>query len=155
MDSLHPDYKMVVRDGAQIERAVASSPTRSPSLGMYGFTLIELLFVLAIIALLAGIVAPMLTGSIDRARESTLRQDLYTFRKAIDDYYADNGRYPGALADLVDKRYIRAIPVDPTTDKTDTWVVDRVDDGNGEEGIIDVHSGSKRRGHDGVAYRDW
>lgn len=122
-----------------------------------GFTLMELLLVLALIALLASLVTPIVTGSVHRARESTLKEDLFTMRKAIDDYYADNGSYPADLETLVQKRYLRRIPADPITERQDSWAVVRTDDdtqGKGG-GIIDVHSGSGDKDGSGVAYRDW
>ena len=118
-----------------------------------GFSLVELLLVLFVIALLASLVAPVVTGNIQRARESTLKEDLYVMRKAIDDYYADTGRYPENLALLVEKRYIRKIPIDPITEKANTWVEIR---GEGQNaGVADVRSGSDEKSTDGVAYRDW
>ena len=120
-----------------------------------GFTLLELLFVLLIVALLAGIVGPMLVGSISRARESTLKEDLHVMRKAIDDYYADNGKYPGELAELADKRYLRGIPADPVTERRDTWIAVRTGNDRGPGGIVDVHSGSELAANDGTFYRDW
>jgi general secretion pathway protein G len=120
-----------------------------------GFTLIELLFVMLIVALLAAIVGPVLVSSIGNARESTLKEDLFVMRKAIDDYYADSGKYPGELADLTDKRYLRRIPVDPLTDRADSWVLVRVTSDTGAGGIIDVHSGSNATAGDGTQYRDW
>lgn len=118
-----------------------------------GFTMIELLLVLALIALLASLVAPMLTGSVNRAREATLRENLLVMRKAIDAYYTDNGRYPPDLQTLVAKRYIRQVPVDPLTEKGDTWVLGHAEDAIG--GIDDVHSGSDLKAADGTAYREW
>lgn len=120
-----------------------------------GFTLLELLFVLIIVALLAGIVGPMLVGSISRARESTLKQDLYVMRKALDDYYADNGKYPGELTDLVDRRYLRGIPADPVTERRDSWLAVRTGNDRGVGGIVDVHSASELSANDGTSYRDW
>jgi len=120
-----------------------------------GFTLLELLFVMVIVALLAAIVAPSLTGGIDRARESALKEDLFTMRKAIDNFYADNGKYPPTLEILVEKRYLRSIPVDPVTDKQTTWVLLRKGYSNSDNGIIDVKSGSDLQARDGSKYRDW
>lgn len=122
-----------------------------------GFTLIELLLALLLVALLASIVAPVVTGSVQRARESTLKENLYTLRKAIDDYYADTGRYPAALEDLVEKRYLRKVPRDPITDTKDTWQIVRADgDGKSDSGgIVDVRSGSEANANDGTAYKDW
>lgn len=122
-----------------------------------GFTLVELLLVLLIVALLASLVAPVVTGSIQRARESTLSQDLQAMRKAIDDYYADTGNYPPELEELVKKRYLRRIPVDPITEKRDTWVFVHAEDAKTGKGggIIDVHSGSEEKASDGTNFKDW
>lgn len=120
-----------------------------------GFTLLELLFVLTIIAMLAGIAVPMFGGSIDRARESALKEDLRTFRKAIDDYYADAGKYPEDINIIVQKRYLRSIPVDPITEKYDTWIYVRQENARTMGGIIDVRSASDKTGSDGRPYREW
>lgn len=125
--------------------------------GSRGFTLIELLLVLLLVALLASLVAPVVTGSVQRARESTLKENLYVLRKAIDGHYADTGRYPAELEDLVRKRYLRKIPRDPLTDSKDTWVLVRTEgEGKSDEaGVIDVHSGSAGKSDDGTEFRDW
>src|SRR6185312_11269908 len=98
-----------------------------------GFTLIELLLVLFLVALLASLVGPALTSGIQRARESALKEDLHVLRKALDDYYADNGSYPPELQVLVDKRYLRNVPVDPFTDRGDSWTFDRDDSKDRDE----------------------
>lgn len=121
----------------------------------HGFTLIELLFVMVIVALLAAIVAPSLTGGVDRAKESALKEDLFVMRKAIDGFYADNGKYPPSLEILVEKRYLRSIPVDPITDKQDTWILLRKGYSDTDNGIIDVKCGSDLQARDGSKYRDW
>lgn len=120
-----------------------------------GFTLLELLLVLVIVALLAGIAGPVLVGSISSARESALKENLYVMRKAIDDYYADNGKYPAALNELVARRYLRAIPQDPLAEHHDSWVTVRVEDRRGEGGIIDVRTSSSLPARDGTLYREW
>jgi len=122
-----------------------------------GFTLIELVLTLFIVALLASLIAPIVTGNIARSRESALKQDLVTMRKAIDDYYSDNGTYPPDLEALVKKRYLRKIPVDPLTERTESWIPVRAEtgpDGKGG-GIRDVRSGSDEKSSDGVPYREW
>jgi general secretion pathway protein G len=122
-----------------------------------GFTLIELVLTLFIVALLASLIAPIVTGNIVRARESTLKQDLYTLRKAIDDYHSDHGGYPTGLEALVEKRYLRRIPVDPMTERADSWMPIHAKtgpDGKGG-GVMDVRSGSDEKAADGVPYRDW
>ena len=122
-----------------------------------GFTLMELLLVMLLLALLASLAAPVVTGGIQRARESTLKEDLYALRKAIDDHYADTGGYPAELEELVKKRYLRRIPPDPLTEKRDTWVVVRSEEDKAGKsiGILDVRSGSKERARDGSYFKDW
>lgn len=120
-----------------------------------GFTLLELLFVMVIVTLLAAIVGPSLTGGISRARESALKEDLFVVRKAIDDYYADNSKYPQTLELLVEKRYLRTIPVDPITEKKDTWIFLRKGYSSADDGIVDIKSGSDLQARDGSNYRDW
>jgi len=126
-----------------------------------GFTLIELLVVIAIIGILTAIALPNLAKTPIRAKEAALRQDLYTFRTCIDQYFADKGRYPESLQSLVTERYIRKIPVDPFTKSADTWQLTMEEpdasDTSSEHppGIIDVTSGSKAISLDGTAYNTW
>ena len=80
-----------------------------------GFTLIELLVVVAILGILVAIAVPQLQKAPVRAKEATLREDLFTFRSCLDQYYADKGHYPDTLQTLVTDKYIRKIPVDPFT----------------------------------------
>ncbi|MDH5180207.1 MAG: type II secretion system protein GspG [Gammaproteobacteria bacterium] len=115
-----------------------------------GFTMMELLLVLMLVALLASVAAPMVTTSIERAKVSTLKENLFVLRKAIDDYYADNGQYPEDLQVLVSKRYIRHIPEDPLTDSVSSWILIR--DKNGEGNIMDIRSGSNGKARDGTPY---
>ena len=119
-----------------------------------GFTIMELLVVLMLIALLASIVTPVVTKSIVRAKESTLKENLFIMRKAIDDYYADNGRYPDQLENLTDNKYLRFIPVDPLTDQTQ-WNVIYTDDEQEAPGIIDIHTQSTEQSSDGSNYNEW
>src|SRR5690349_19023764 len=88
-----------------------------------GFTLIELLVVLAAIALLLGIAMPRYVEHVDRARETVMRQNLATLRDAIDKFRADRGRFPNQLEELTENRYLRALPTDPITERTDSWIV--------------------------------
>lgn len=118
-----------------------------------GFTLVELLVVMAIIATLLSIVAPKYFNSLDRSKEAVLRQDLNVMRDAIDKFRSDTGKYPEQLADLVEKRYLRAIPVDPMTESAQTWIA--VPSADEEGGIYDVRSGSSDQAKDGTYYGAW
>lgn len=119
-----------------------------------GFTLIELLVVLAILATLLSLAAPRYAGSVDKAREAVLKENLAGMRTAIDRHFADTGRYPESLADLVAKRYLRKIPDDPVTDSAATWVI--VAPGEGQAGgVADIRSGATGKARNGTQYRDW
>jgi general secretion pathway protein G len=120
-----------------------------------GFTLIELLVVMAIIGTLLSIVVPQYFRSVDRSRESTLKQNLRATREAIDRYYGDLGRYPDTVEDLVTKRYLRAVPVDPITESTATWVAVSPPEGLAAGKLYDLRSGASGRAQDGSNYADW
>jgi general secretion pathway protein G len=119
-----------------------------------GFTLIELMVVMAAIGLLLAITVPRYAEHVDRAREVVLRQNLAAIRDAIDKFYADRGRYPAALQELVQARYLRQMPVDPVTDRIDSWVLVG-SDGGGSAGVSDVHSGAPGNSREGSAYASW
>ncbi len=127
-----------------------------------GFTLLELLVVMTIIGILAAIAVPALRDSPKRAREATLRADLFTFRSVIDQYKGDKGNYPPDLETLIRDGYIRKIPLDPMTKAAD-WVLafeeeaTESDDPNVEAvpGIIDVHSASTAIALDSTPYSEW
>lgn len=120
-----------------------------------GFTLIELLVVLAVLAVLAGIVTPLYLDRVDDARETVLRQNLVGLRHAIDQFYRDKGRYPARLAELVEQRYLRAVPEDPITQRADTWVVLPPQPGETPASVFDVRSGAPGQAKDGTAYGQW
>jgi len=119
-----------------------------------GFTLIELMVVLAVIALLLSIVAPHYAGRITRAEEAVLQENLVLLRDALDKHYADAGRYPDALDELVAKRYLRKIPSDPLTQSSATWIVVAPDDPQ-KGRVYDVRSGAPGIGSNGKPYEQW
>ena len=125
----------------------------SRSIKSRGFTLIELLVVLAAMGLLLSIAAPRYYEHVDRARETVLKQNLMGMREAIDKFYADHARYPKDLNELVTARYLREVPLDPLTDRVDTWVLMKP---QGQlEGVADVRSGAKGLSREGSSYARW
>ena len=119
-----------------------------------GFTLIELLVVMSIIAVLLTIAVPRYFKTLERSRETVLRQDLNVMREAIDKHFGDYGQYPDSLAALVERKYIRAIPEDPIAKKTDAWQLVVSEDVD-HPGIKDVHSGAEGNASDGSPFKLW
>lgn len=119
-----------------------------------GFTLIELLVVMAILATLLSIAVPRYFRSVTKAEEAVLQQNLALMRDALDKHYADTGKYPASLDELVDKRYLRSIPTDPMTGSAGTWVtVPPADPEQG--GVYDVKSGASGESSRGTPYSEW
>src|SRR5574341_1640612 len=125
----------------------AASPTsrRRGAGAARGFTLIELLIVITIIGILITIAQPTYNRAVTSAKEAALKEDLFILRDRIDQFYADNGKYPASLNDLVEKPYLRRIPKDPITGSAETWTTVPATDEQGQQtGIFDVKSGSDK-----------
>ena len=124
-----------------------------------GFTLIELMVVMAIISVLLAIALPIYQKSIIRAKESVLRNNLFTLRTMIDEYTIDKQKAPETLQDLVTEGYLRQVPRDPITGSDQTWKLIMEDTpiggSNNPPGIFDVRSGSDKTALDGTPYADW
>ncbi len=141
-----------------------------------GFTLIELMIVVSIIGILAAVAAPNYNRGIIKAKEAVLSEDLYNFRTTIDQFYADQGKYPDTLSELTEKGYLRGLPKDPFTKQSDTWVtiappaegsspssplmgstdqMGGAGGGSGPGNVYDVKSGSNLVGTNDVPYNEW
>jgi general secretion pathway protein G len=132
-----------------------------------GFTLLELIIVVTMVGILATIALPRMKDAPRRAAEAVLKADLRTMRDVIDQYYGDKGHYPPSLESLVEENYLRAIPVDPITQSSETWIAileeldpdelpaetDLAEDG--QPGIIDVISGAEGLSLGGTPYEEW
>jgi len=122
-----------------------------------GFTLLELMIVISVIIILASIALPQYQKTIMHARETVLRDDLFSMRSLIDKYAADKGKLPQSLDELATEGYMREIPIDPFTGEKD-WTTTSGEDPNstsGEQGIIDIHSASADVSSSGTPYSDW
>ena len=117
-----------------------------------GFTILELMTVVTIAGILLTLAEPSFSNTVIKAREASLKQNLFTMRDVIDQYRADTGKYPSTLADLKSVGYLKRMPVDPFTKLDNTWqeILDQA-----EGGIFDVHSGSDLVGSNGVPYNQW
>ena len=138
---------------SELPTANCQLPTTSP-----GFTLLELMIVISIIIILAAIAMPQYQKTVVYAKETVLRDDLFQFRKSIDMYAADKGKLPSSLQELVDAGYMREIPVDPLTERNDTWAPESGDDPSSAEGgtgVTNVRSGSPDQAADGSSYNQW
>jgi general secretion pathway protein G len=129
---------------------------RRPELG---FTMIEMMIVMAIIVILVSLAIPQYQKAIIRAKESVLKNNLFTLRNVIDEYTVDKKKAPQSLQDLVAAGYLRELPIDPITGNNQTWRVIMEDTlqsvDQTEPGIFDVKSGSDKEGLDGTPYADW
>ena len=117
-----------------------------------------MMVVITMILILLSIALPMYNQSIVRARETTLKQNLATINKVIDQYTLDKQKAPQSLADLVSAGYLKAVPKD-ITGSSDTWQCDEEDSlksiDQTQPGIVGCHSGSSQVGSDGTAYSSW
>lgn len=125
-----------------------------------GFTLLELLIVMMIIAILASIAVPAYMGIIKHSREVVLKEDLHTLRNAIDQYTYDKQKAPQSLDDLVQAGYVKVMPIDPMTQRSDTWIAGQSQnytsiDESESGGINDIHSGSQQASSEGTSYNTW
>lgn len=137
-------------------------PAQSPSAAnrrRFGFTLIELMVVMAVIAVLMSIALPIYSRTIQRSKESVLKNNLFTLRTVIDEYTYDKQKAPQTLQDLVSDGYLRQVPIDPMTGNADSWKLIMEDASNAanqtEPGIWDVRSGADGTSLEGTPYSDW
>jgi general secretion pathway protein G len=119
-----------------------------------GFTLIELLVVLGIVALLLTLAVPRFFPSVDKAKETILAENLRTTRAVIDQFYADTGRYPDSLEQMVEKKYLPRVPFDPVADSDALWVIVPPEDAS-RGGVYDLHSGAEGKGRNGKPFAEW
>lgn len=127
-------------------------------IGRKGYTLLELMIVVAIVGILVTLAIPMFQQSAMKAKEAALKQNLFTMRAVIDQFYADRGDYPESLESLVEEKYLRAIPVDPFTKSATTWneIYEEQEEGDDSPaGVYDVKSGSDGLALNGTPYKEW
>ena len=135
------------------------NPTQASTRRRFGFTLIELMIVMAVIAVLMAVALPIYTRSIQRSKESVLKNNLFTLRTVIDEYTYDKQKAPQTLQDLVSDGYLRQLPMDPITGSNDSWKLIMEDATNTanqtQPGLFDVRSGSDLTSLEGTPYSEW
>ncbi len=122
-----------------------------------GFSLLELMIAMFILIILLSIALPTYTRSVQHARETVLKENLWQMRRGIDQYSADKGRLPGSIDDLVQNQYLRATPIDPITEKAE-WEEIRGEDpmsSDAEEGVTNVKSLAEGKDLDGKDYKEY
>ncbi len=136
---------------------MVTAPQESGGAEERGFTLLELIVVLAIITVLLSAAIPAYLSIRQHAKESVLKQNLYTMRHQLEEFAADRGRYPQSLQELVETGYLREIPIDPITGSRETWQEIREESPSlnpDQPGIRDVKSGAEGQSTDGKPYSD-
>ena len=123
-----------------------------------GYTLLELMIVVAIAGILVTLAVPSFQQSSLKAKEAALKQNLFTLRAVVDQFYADRGKYPLTLETLVEEKYLRQLPVDPFTKSSTSWqevYEEKSEDDDSPAGVFDLHSGSDLVALDGTPYKEW
>jgi general secretion pathway protein G len=123
-----------------------------------GFSLLELMIAMFILIILLSVALPTYQYTVQHARETVLKENLYQMRKAIDQYGADKGKLPQSIDELIEAKYLRERPVDPITEKSDTWeevTGDDVNSAEGGQGLIDVKSGAEGEDTDGKSFKEY
>jgi general secretion pathway protein G len=132
---------------------------RSGRSGRSGFTIMELMVSMAIVLVVISVAVPLYQKSIIRARESVLRQNLFSLRTVIDEYTYDKQKAPQQLDDLVKEGYLRQLPLDPIVGNSTSWKIIMEDASasasQSEPGIFDVRSSSEKTSLEGTPYSEW
>lgn len=110
--------------------------------------------VMAIIATLLTLAVPRYFGNVEKTKEAVLHENLSSLRDSVDKFYSDTGKYPQTLDDLVSKKYLRTVPLDPITESSTTWVIIPPEDPQ-LGGVYNVKSGAQGKARDGSSYADW
>jgi general secretion pathway protein G len=116
------------------------------------------MIVVAIASILVTLAIPSFQLSSIKAKEAALKQNLFTVRAVLDQFYADRGAYPSSLEALVEGQYLRQIPVDPFTKSSTTWQAiyeETSENDDSEPGVYDLHSGSEETALNGTPYKEW
>jgi len=154
-----PSHRFSILPGPHNPAGDAPVPQARRGILSAGFTLLELMIVITIILILAGMAAGRYEKSVLRAKEATLKQDLFVMRQAIQQYTLDKQQAPTSLDDLVQAKYLSGVPIDPITRNKD-WHLDFEDvllsPDQTSSGLTDVHSSSSATSpFENTPYNTW
>ena len=154
--SIRPDVDRPVSGRRRFDSSLFRDP-RSAFRRQRGFSLLELMIAMFILIILLSVALPAYQRTVQQARETVLRENLWHMRRAIDQYAADKGKLPQSLNDLVEAKYLREKPVDPITEKTewDEIMGEDTTSPDAEEGLTDVKSLAEGSDADGKAYSEY
>jgi general secretion pathway protein G len=122
-----------------------------------GFSLLELMIAMFIMIILLSVAVPVYQRTVQHARETVLKDNLWQIRAQIDRFTADKGKLPKSIDELVEGKYLREKPRDPITEKEDWNEVQGQDSlsPDGDQGLIDVKSLADGADSDGKEYKDY
>jgi general secretion pathway protein G len=130
---------------------------KTEQLNQKGFSLLELMIVMFIMIILISVALPAYQGTIQHAKETVLKDNLFQMRKLIDQYSADKGKLPTSLEDLKKDKYLRDIPVDPITNEA-KWNEVTGEDPNktdGGQGLTDIKSLAEGEDSEGSPFSEY
>lgn len=125
--------------------------------GQTGFSLLELMIAMFIMIILLSVAIPTYQRSVQQARETVLKENLWQMRRAIDQFSADKGKLPKTIDEMVEAKYLREKPMDPILEKAE-WEEVQGEDTNtpdGESGLKDVRSMAEGDDSQGLAYNKY
>ena len=122
-----------------------------------GFTLLELMIAMFIVIILLSVALPTYQRSVQYAKDTVLKENLWQMRKAIDQYASDKGKFPPSIESLVEGKYIREMPMDPILEAAEWEAVMGNDPLNPDsgDGLKDVKSKADGQDSEGKAYKDY
>ena len=146
------NYELRIANGEN-QSPIANPKTKNEK----GFSLLELMISMFIIIILLSVALPTYQRSVQQARETVLKENLFQIRGAIDQYAADKGKYPQSLDDLVTEEYLREKPVDPVSEKAEWSEIMGEDTSSpdAEQGLKDVKSLAEGEDSEGKKYEDY
>ena len=123
-----------------------------------GFSLLELMIAMFIVIILLSVALPTYQRSIQNARETVLKENLWQMRRGIDQFAADKGRLPQSVDELVEAKYLREKPIDPLNDDKTEWDEVMGEDTSApdaQNGMKDVKSLAEGEDSEGKKYTDY